>query len=139
VQKTGGPIFTIYMSYDVFLHKGLPVGSRDDCTCVKIFSGVIFCVCNYVLMTKMSLNLYNSIFLFLTTGRGIRVYMLESTGAFTDKCTTTFKVLHLNKIKGQLQQSYFNHHNRFTALFQDHPVSRCQKRTSGLYGAPTIL
>jgi len=27
------------------------------------------------------------------------------------------------------------HHNRFTALFGTTRVSRCQKRTSGLYGA----
>jgi len=37
--KTGGPILMIYTSYHVFLHKELPFGDRDDCTCVKIFSG----------------------------------------------------------------------------------------------------
>jgi len=41
VQKTGGPILTTYMLHDMFLHKQLPFGGRDDCICVKIFSGVI--------------------------------------------------------------------------------------------------
>jgi len=36
--KTGGPILTIYTSYDVLL----PFGGRDDCTGVKIFNGVNF-------------------------------------------------------------------------------------------------
>ena len=37
----GGPILTIYTSYDVFLRKELPYAGRNDCICVKIFSGVI--------------------------------------------------------------------------------------------------
>jgi len=31
----GGPILTIYTSYDVFLRKELPFRGRNDCTCVK--------------------------------------------------------------------------------------------------------
>jgi len=46
--KTGGPIFTIYTSYDVFLRKELPFGGRDDCTCFKIFSGVNNCLMEVV-------------------------------------------------------------------------------------------
>ena len=41
MQKTGGPFLAIYMSYDVFLRKEFPYGRRNDCTCVKSFSGVI--------------------------------------------------------------------------------------------------
>jgi len=40
VQKTAGPMLTINTSYDQFLHKELRFDDRDDCTCVKIFSGV---------------------------------------------------------------------------------------------------
>ena len=32
----------IYMAYDVFLCKKLPVRGRDDCTGMKIFSGINF-------------------------------------------------------------------------------------------------
>jgi len=32
----------IYMAYDVFLRKKLPFGGRDDCTGMKIFSGINF-------------------------------------------------------------------------------------------------
>jgi len=39
VQKMDGPILTICMSYDVFLHKQVPFGNRNDCTCVKRFTG----------------------------------------------------------------------------------------------------
>jgi len=38
VQKTGGRILTICMSYDVFLHMELPLGpfgDRDHCICVS--------------------------------------------------------------------------------------------------------
>jgi len=38
--KTGGPVLTIYTSYDVFFRKELPFGDRDDSTSVKKFSGV---------------------------------------------------------------------------------------------------
>ena len=38
--KKGGSILTIHKSYDVFLYTELPFVGRDDCTCVKIFSGV---------------------------------------------------------------------------------------------------
>jgi len=38
-KKRIGPILTMCTSYDVLLHKELPFGSRDDGTCVKIFSG----------------------------------------------------------------------------------------------------
>jgi len=41
VQKTGGPISTIYISYDVFLRKELPFWGCDDCTCVKILVALI--------------------------------------------------------------------------------------------------
>jgi len=37
--KTDGPILTICALY-VLLPKELPFGSRDDCACVKIFTGV---------------------------------------------------------------------------------------------------
>jgi len=40
--KKGGPISTIYMPYDVILHKELPLGCRDNCTCIKIFSSINF-------------------------------------------------------------------------------------------------
>jgi len=40
--KNGGPILTVYMSYDVFLHKELLFGSCDDWICFKILSGIIF-------------------------------------------------------------------------------------------------
>ena len=40
--KTDGPILTIYTSHDMFLRKELPLGSCNDCTCVKTFSGVNF-------------------------------------------------------------------------------------------------
>jgi len=33
---------TIYTSYDVFLHKQLLLGGHDDCTGIKIFSGIKF-------------------------------------------------------------------------------------------------
>ena len=48
MQTTGGLDLTIYTSYDVFLRKQLPFGSRDDCTCVEIVNGVIFmtALCN---------------------------------------------------------------------------------------------
>jgi len=36
----GGPILTVYTSYDVFLHKELPFGGHDECTCREIFSGI---------------------------------------------------------------------------------------------------
>jgi len=32
------------MLYDVCLHKELPFGDHDDCTCVKIFSGINLCI-----------------------------------------------------------------------------------------------
>jgi len=35
-----GPILTINTSYDISLHKELRFDDRNDCTCVKIFSGV---------------------------------------------------------------------------------------------------
>jgi len=38
----GGPILTIYTSYDVFLHKEVPFLGRDDRVCIKIFSGINF-------------------------------------------------------------------------------------------------
>jgi len=38
-MKTGGPILTIYTSYDVF-PQGVAFGGRDDCTCINIFSGI---------------------------------------------------------------------------------------------------
>jgi len=38
----GGLILISCMSYDVFLSKELPSGGCDDCTCVKIFSGINF-------------------------------------------------------------------------------------------------
>jgi len=38
----GGQTLIINTSYDVFLCKELPFGGRDDCTCVKIFSGIKF-------------------------------------------------------------------------------------------------
>jgi len=38
VPKKGGPILTMYTLYDI-LPKELPFGSRNDCTCIKIFSG----------------------------------------------------------------------------------------------------
>jgi len=37
-----GPILIIYTSYDVFFRKELHIGGRDDCSCVKIFSGINF-------------------------------------------------------------------------------------------------
>jgi len=40
--QTDGRIVMVYASYDVFLRTGLPLEGRDDCTCVIIFSGVIF-------------------------------------------------------------------------------------------------
>jgi len=40
--KTDGPILTIYTSHDMFLRKELPLGSCNDCTCVKTFSDVNF-------------------------------------------------------------------------------------------------
>jgi len=40
--KTGGLILTNHASYDVFLRKELAFVDRNDCTCVKIFSGVNF-------------------------------------------------------------------------------------------------
>jgi len=42
VQLMGGPILTIYTSFDVLLRKELPFGSRYDCSCVKMFSGLYF-------------------------------------------------------------------------------------------------
>jgi len=42
VQKAGGPILTIYTSYDVLLRKELSFSGRDDCTCVKILVAFIF-------------------------------------------------------------------------------------------------
>jgi len=36
----GGPILTISTSCDVLLHKDLPFGGQNDCTCVKFFSGI---------------------------------------------------------------------------------------------------
>jgi len=42
VQKTGGPMLTIYTLYDVFLCKELFFGGCDDCTDVKFFSGINF-------------------------------------------------------------------------------------------------
>jgi len=41
-KKAGGPILKIYTLYDVFLL--LLSGGRDDCACVKIFSGVNFLI-----------------------------------------------------------------------------------------------
>jgi len=39
----GGPIFMIYVSYDVSLRKELPFGGHTDYICIKIFfSGVNF-------------------------------------------------------------------------------------------------
>ena len=43
MQKTNGPILTIYTSYDVFAQE-VAFGGRDDCTCVKILSGVNFLI-----------------------------------------------------------------------------------------------
>jgi len=43
MQKMGGAVvLMIYTSYDLFLHKELPFGDRNDCTCIKIFSGINF-------------------------------------------------------------------------------------------------
>jgi len=43
VRKTGWTGFLmICTSYDMFLRKDLPFGGRDDCTSIKIFSGVNF-------------------------------------------------------------------------------------------------
>ena len=42
MQKTGGPILTICVSYDMFLCKKLPFRGRGDCTCIKIFNGINF-------------------------------------------------------------------------------------------------
>ena len=42
MQKTDELILVIYTSYDVFLRKELPFGGCDDCTCIKIFSGINF-------------------------------------------------------------------------------------------------
>jgi len=38
-KKTGGPILTLYMSYDVFLCKELPFRDCDDNICVQILLG----------------------------------------------------------------------------------------------------
>ena len=42
MQKTGGPILTICVSYDVFLRKELPFGDHNNCACVKIYGGINF-------------------------------------------------------------------------------------------------
>jgi len=36
-----------YALYDMFLHKELPFGGRDVCTCVKSFSGIFVIAVNY--------------------------------------------------------------------------------------------
>jgi len=40
-NKAGGPIVTIYTSYDVFLRNELPFGGLDDCNCVKFLVAFI--------------------------------------------------------------------------------------------------
>jgi len=40
-KKMGGMIFTIYTTYDVCM-RGVAFWDHDDCTCIKIFSGVNF-------------------------------------------------------------------------------------------------
>ena len=40
--KMCGPILTIYILYDVFLCGELPFEGCSDCTCLIIFSGIIF-------------------------------------------------------------------------------------------------
>jgi len=42
VQTSGGPILTIYTSYDMFLRNEMPFEGRDNCTCIKIISGLNF-------------------------------------------------------------------------------------------------
>jgi len=45
VQKSGRTDLNDlpYMSYEAFLHTEMPFGGHDDCTCIKIFSGINFC------------------------------------------------------------------------------------------------
>ena len=45
--KTDGLICTMCRPYDICLHKELPFWGHRDCTCIKIFSGVIFLVMEY--------------------------------------------------------------------------------------------
>ena len=44
MQKMGGPILMIYTLHDIVLLKELPFGGHDDCTCIKIFSGINFLI-----------------------------------------------------------------------------------------------
>jgi len=53
----------IYASYDVFLHKDLSFGRRDNCTWVEIFSGVNFfkiaiksLTCQHINLTALQIN-----------------------------------------------------------------------------------
>jgi len=44
VQKMGALILAILNVCDIFLHKLLPFVGQNDCTCVKISSGVNFLI-----------------------------------------------------------------------------------------------